>query len=161
MFITYDKNTKRVFYIGEQKPISFTDNLSLAEANGVPEAYDYLTVANEHEQTDCYTEKDLIFNEETGEETEVEITKERKYISCDLVAHFRTKTEEQIANEKQREYEALVEKLIRNRYTVSQEIAILRQRDSKTEEFSEYYEYAEQCKVTARDEVYSETKGGV
>jgi hypothetical protein len=154
MFITYDKNTKRVFYIGEQKPISFTDNLSLAEANGVPEAYDYLTVANEHEQTDCYTEKDLIFNEETGEETEVEITKERKHISCDLVAQFRVKSDEQLVKEKQRKYEALVETLIRRKYTVSQELATLRQKEAKPDEYAAYFEYAENCKLTAKKEIY-------
>lgn len=48
------------------------------------------------------------------------------------------------------DYEAEVEKLIRERYTVSQELALLRQRDSKPEEFAEYNSFAETCKELAR-----------
>lgn len=39
---------------------------------------------------------------------------------------------------------------IRKRYSIDDEIAILRQRDSKPEEFQEYYNYAEQCKTEAK-----------
>ena len=44
-------------------------------------------------------------------------------------------------------YERIVEALIRDRYTVSDELAILRQRDDpeKQEEFSAYNDYAESC----------------
>ena len=35
---------------------------------------------------------------------------------------------------------------IRKRYTISDELAILRQRDSKPQEFEEYNTYVEQCK---------------
>lgn len=52
--------------------------------------------------------------------------------------------------DKQKEYESLVEKLIRVRYTVSQELAILRQRDSKLEEFAEYNAFCESCKAEAK-----------
>lgn len=55
--------------------------------------------------------------------------------------------------EKQHEYEALVEKYIRQKYSLSQELAILRQRDEKVEEYTAYYEYAEECKVRAKAEV--------
>ena len=48
------------------------------------------------------------------------------------------------------QYESLVESYIRERYTVSQEIAILRQRDSKPEEFAEYNAFAETAKQRAR-----------
>lgn len=44
------------------------------------------------------------------------------------------------------DYDAEVNRLIRQRYTASQEFAILRQRDEKPEEFAEYNEYCEQCK---------------
>ena len=47
-------------------------------------------------------------------------------------------------------YEEKVEQLIREKYSVSDELAILRQRDSKVEEFSKYYEFCEECKVKAR-----------
>ena len=44
-------------------------------------------------------------------------------------------------------YESEIIRKIRNRYTVNQELAILRQRDTKPEEFAEYNAYAEQCKA--------------
>lgn len=48
------------------------------------------------------------------------------------------------------DYEAEVERLIRARYSVSQELAILRQRDTKPDEFAEYNAFAERCKAEAR-----------
>lgn len=50
-------------------------------------------------------------------------------------------------------YEQLVEIKIRQRYTVSDELAILRQRDVKTEEFAEYNAFCEQCKAEAKQEI--------
>lgn len=47
-------------------------------------------------------------------------------------------------------YEELVEQLIRKRYSVSAELAILRQKDMKYAEFCAYNEYAEQCKTEAK-----------
>lgn len=44
-------------------------------------------------------------------------------------------------------YDDAVDAEIRKRYTVSQEFAILRQRDEKPEEYSAYYAYCEECKV--------------
>lgn len=49
-------------------------------------------------------------------------------------------------------YEERVNAAIRERYTVSQEFAILRQRDEKPEEFKEYYAYCEACKAKAKEE---------
>ena len=40
-------------------------------------------------------------------------------------------------------YEAEIIRRIRNRYTVNQELAILRQRDTKPEEFAEYNDFVE------------------
>lgn len=48
------------------------------------------------------------------------------------------------------DYAAEVERRIRKRYTVGQELAILRQRDAKPGEFADYYAYAEQCKQMAK-----------
>ena len=48
-------------------------------------------------------------------------------------------------------YETYVEKLIREKYTVSDELAILRQRDSKPEKFAEYNAFCEDCKVKSRE----------
>lgn len=39
---------------------------------------------------------------------------------------------------------------IRQKYTVNDEIAILRQRDSKPEEFAEYNAFVEECKAQLR-----------
>lgn len=50
-------------------------------------------------------------------------------------------------------YEQLVENKIRLRYTISDELALLRQRDVKQDEFNEYYNYCELCKQQARQEL--------
>lgn len=49
-------------------------------------------------------------------------------------------------------YEERVVELIRLRYDINEELAILRQRDSKPEEFAEYNAYCEECKTIARVE---------
>lgn len=43
----------------------------------------------------------------------------------------------------------IVDALIRDKYSLSQELATLRQRDTKPEEYSEYNDYAEGCKRIA------------
>lgn len=48
------------------------------------------------------------------------------------------------------EYKARVVELIRRRYDADDETAILRQRDTKPEEFAEYNAYAEQCKAEVK-----------
>lgn len=48
-------------------------------------------------------------------------------------------------------YEAEVERLIRARYSASAELALLRQRDVKPDEFAAYNAYAEECKARARE----------
>lgn len=44
-------------------------------------------------------------------------------------------------------YGDAVDAEIRKRYTVSQEFAILRQRDEKPDEYAAYYAYCEECKA--------------
>ena len=51
------------------------------------------------------------------------------------------------------DYPQLVENKIRTRYSVSAELAILRQRDTKPEEFAEYNAFCEQCKAEAKTEL--------
>ena len=51
------------------------------------------------------------------------------------------------------EYPQLVEKKIRTKYSVSAELAILRQRNSKPEEFAEYNAFCELCKSEAKNEL--------
>ena len=50
------------------------------------------------------------------------------------------------------EYENKIVALIRKKYNVNQELAILRQRDTKPLEFAEYNEYVEQCKEQVKNE---------
>lgn len=50
-------------------------------------------------------------------------------------------------------YDELVNQKIRRKYSLSAELAILRQRDTKPEEFAEYNAYCEQCKEEARAEL--------
>lgn len=44
-------------------------------------------------------------------------------------------------------YDEAVNAKIRERYTESQEFAILRQKDEKPEEYATYYAYCEECKA--------------
>ena len=56
-------------------------------------------------------------------------------------------------------YKAAVERLIRERYSVADELGILRQRDTKPQEFAEYNAFAEACKAKARAEIAAEAAG--
>lgn len=62
-------------------------------------------------------------------------------------------TTEQLAERKQQKYEDRVVELLRKKYSLNQELAILRQRDEKPEEYQAYSGYAEQCKATAKSEI--------
>lgn len=50
-------------------------------------------------------------------------------------------------------YEECVEELIRERYTSNQELAIQRQRETKPDEFEEYFTFCEECKAKAKNEI--------
>lgn len=50
-------------------------------------------------------------------------------------------------------YGSLVEKEIRKRYSLSAELAIQRQRDTKPEEFAAFNAYVEQCKAEVKKEL--------
>lgn len=58
-----------------------------------------------------------------------------------------------VTSDTQPVYDELVEKYIREKYTISQEFAVLRQRDEKSDEYLLYYSYAEECKTRARSEI--------
>lgn len=47
-------------------------------------------------------------------------------------------------------YEREIERRIRQKYSLNSELAILRQRDSKPEEYAEYNAYVEQCKAEVK-----------
>lgn len=48
-------------------------------------------------------------------------------------------------------YGDAVDAEIRRRYSVSDEFAILRQRDEKPAEYAEYYAYCEECKTRVKE----------
>lgn len=48
-------------------------------------------------------------------------------------------------------YEDKVDSLIRNRYSLSEELGILRQKEVKKAEYDAYFAYCEQCKAEARE----------
>ena len=56
---------------------------------------------------------------------------------------------------KDRLYPNLVSRLIRERYSVDDEMAILRQRDTKPDEYEAYNAFCEDCKAKARKEIYN------
>ena len=56
-------------------------------------------------------------------------------------------------------YESKVTKKIRAKYSVNQELAILRQRDTKPDEFAAYNAYAEQCKAKPTAIIAKTVKG--
>ena len=56
---------------------------------------------------------------------------------------------------KDRLYPNLVSRLIRERYSIDDEMAILRQRDTKPDEYEAYNAFCEECKAKARKEIYN------
>ena len=48
-------------------------------------------------------------------------------------------------------YADCINTLIREKYSESDELALLRQRDTKVAEFAEYNAYAEECKQTVKE----------
>lgn len=69
------------------------------------------------------------------------------------VTNFNTRITVEKETVKNLEYKTTIDGLIRQRYSVSDEIAILRQRDIKPEEYAEYNAYCEQCKAQAKSKL--------
>lgn len=51
-----------------------------------------------------------------------------------------------------------INRLIRRRYSVSAELAVMRQRDTKPEEFEAYFAYVEECKSQVKEEMSGGTE---
>jgi hypothetical protein len=64
---------------------------------------------------------------------------------------YEIREEEVVSDSPKTSYEDLVVIYIREKYSIDDEIAILRQRDSKPEEFAEYNAYCEECKTQAKN----------
>ena len=65
-------------------------------------------------------------------------------------------TQEEIAQQEAMQnitipYEQQVIDLIRQKYSLDEELAIQRQRDTKPDEFQQYFDYCEQCKIAAKN----------
>lgn len=56
-------------------------------------------------------------------------------------------------------YPKVVDALVRERYTISDELAIHRQREIKYDQFVEYNQFVEHCKAIARSVFYPEQGG--
>lgn len=54
------------------------------------------------------------------------------------------------------EYSACVTRKIRARYSLSEELALGRQKERKPEEWAQFDAYCEQCKAEAKKEIYGE-----
>lgn len=58
------------------------------------------------------------------------------------------------------EYAEEVERLIREKYSVSAELAILRQQTEKPDEYAAYYAFAEECKAQAKINLNNKAEEG-
>lgn len=81
-----------------------------------------------------YDDTHTLINYNVSENTKIVDGVECTYYTCEYV----------IVDDTSRDN--IINELIRTKYDLSQELSILRQRDSKQDEFDEYNEYAETCK---------------
>lgn len=58
------------------------------------------------------------------------------------------------------EYAEEVDRLIREKYSVSAELAILRQQTEKPDEYAAYYAFAEECKIQAKENLNNRAEEG-
>lgn len=56
----------------------------------------------------------------------------------------------------EKEYGALVNRMLRARYSLSEELSILRRREEDPASFSAYHAFAEECKAKAKAQIYGE-----
>ena len=69
------------------------------------------------------------------------------------LAEIIAKEEQEKIKQKENEYPNKVAELIRQKYSINDELAILRQRDEKQSEYQEYFAYCEECKSKAKNEL--------
>ncbi|MBR2377444.1 MAG: hypothetical protein IKA85_06745 [Clostridia bacterium] len=162
MFILIDKNTNRIVNISEKGFISYSDNLILAEAESLPNDYDFLYATNIEEKTDTWEDviEDYDGNGNIVAKTE---EKSRTYFTCDLVAKFRPQpTAEQLEKAKEKRHDELSKKEIAKLYSLEDENKIMREYLAKPNDetakakFIKYNEDVEACIEKARKEVWGE-----
>lgn len=115
--------------------IDYAERFSDAEITAEPYSYQIAIVPDDIDITNiAYSDFDItggkyIFNE-SRYNTRIEAEKEK----------------ESIIN-----YKTQIDELIREKYSINDEIAILRQRDTKSDEFNEYFEFVESIKQKVRN----------
>lgn len=85
------------------------------------------------------------------------VPKQEAYDEYEEIFVFVPYTEEELEKQNPDKYENRVVELLREKYSLNQELAILRQRDAKPEEYAAYNEYAEACKTKAKIELNIQT----
>ncbi len=170
MYIRYDAQTNHIIYIGQKKPLNVdTDLLKVAEYNGEIPKHDWLTVANVEPKTRVVKEAydETIEYDENGEPLKEPQTVHHEavienFLECtQLLAHFRTYTEEETAQQKQARYKSLVAKYIRQKYSADDVEEILANylddpNDAEhIEEHKQFQEYRKFCKARAKAELDS------
>ena len=98
MYIIFKKDSKKVFQILGKQPVAISSTLEIARCDNIPKYNEaqgeYLTVTNLQEKTEKYidkeyTEKEIEIDGELQVVTEeIEVEKERKYFTCDLIVSF-------------------------------------------------------------------------
>lgn len=86
--------------------------------------------------------KKININAETGEVTECELTKEELIVINEINSIIT-----------EIPYEQRVVDLIREKYTIDEELSIQRQKETKPDVFETYFNYCEECKMKAKENV--------
>ena len=154
-YIVFIKNDNKVTHILDKKPLVVSDNLDIARCENIINApkYGHLVVKNLETKTEYYPVPIEVPDDETGTLKIVEEMQPREYQVCELEAVENPNKEVLIAKAKEQEYEKRVSALIRKKYSLNSELAILRQRDTKPEEYAEYNAYAEECKTKVKQQL--------
>ena len=73
-----------------------------------------------------------------------------KYVDGEVITEL---WEKWSLEERQDFYPVLVGNKIRKEYSVNDELALLRQKDTKVEEYEKYNNFVEQCKIESKEEL--------
>ena len=82
------------------------------------------------------------------------LTLPEEYAPEDFVEILKTDYDAELAAEKaELDYKREIVRLVREHYDADDEMAILRQRDAKPDEFAAYNAFVEECKLRAREDI--------
>lgn len=104
-----------------------------------------------NKQTGMFLRDDFTFNEETEIGLEVNPAQGFYHPKWDGEQWGEGLTPQEIQARKPKpDYATLVSEMIAEKYSLNQELALHRQRETKVQEFQEYFDYCEECKQIAR-----------